>query len=51
MLDKVLLRVGIIGSVETALCCFTPLLVILLGAVVLAALVGWLDYLLLPACQ
>jgi mercuric ion transport protein len=44
-----LLTVGIAGSVVSALCCFTPILVILLGAVGLSALVGWLDYVLLPA--
>ena len=33
----------------TALCCFTPLLVALLGVVGLSAVVGKLDYVLLPA--
>ncbi len=32
-----------------AICCFTPALVFILGAVGLSALVGWLDYALLPA--
>lgn len=32
-----------------ALCCFTPILVILLGVVGLSALTGYLDYVLLPA--
>jgi mercuric ion transport protein len=44
-----LLRVGIIGSAIAALCCFTPVLVVLLGAVGLSAAVGYLDYVLLPA--
>ncbi|HXJ07993.1 MAG TPA: mercury resistance system transport protein MerF [Burkholderiales bacterium] len=44
-----LLGVGIIGSVIAALCCFTPVLVLLLGAVGLASLTGDLDYVLLPA--
>ena len=44
-----LLRIGIIGTVLAALCCFTPILVVLLGAVGLAALTGYLDYVLLPA--
>lgn len=44
-----LLRVGIIGSAVAALCCFTPLLVVLLGAVGVSAVVGYLDYVLLPA--
>ena len=46
---KTLLRVSVIGTVLVALCCFTPLLVILLGTVGLAALTGYLDYVLLPA--
>ena len=44
-----LLRVGIVGSAVAALCCFTPLLVVLLGAVGLSAVVGYLDYVLLPS--
>lgn len=44
-----LLKVGLIGTAITALCCFTPILVILLGAVGLSALLGTLDYVLLPA--
>jgi mercuric ion transport protein len=48
MTDSKLLRVGIIGSVIAALCCFTPVLVVLLGAIGLSALVGVLDYVLLP---
>ena len=44
-----LLKVGIIGSVIAAVCCFTPILVVLLGLVGASALVGYLDYVLLPA--
>tara|TARA_R100000654_G_scaffold15018_2_gene32110 strand:+ start:234 stop:470 length:237 start_codon:yes stop_codon:yes gene_type:complete len=44
-----LLKVGLIGTVIAALCCFTPVLVILFGAVGLSAMLGWLDYVLLPA--
>jgi hypothetical protein len=44
-----LLRVGIVGSVVVALCCATPILVILFGAVGLGWLSGYLDYVLLPA--
>lgn len=47
--DRKLLRIGIVGTVVAALCCFTPLLVILLGALGLSAAVGWLDLVLLPA--
>lgn len=46
---KTLLRVSIIGTALVALCCFTPVLVILLGVVGLSALTGYLDYVLLPA--
>lgn len=46
---KTLLRVSVIGTGLVALCCFTPILVILLGTVGLAALTGYLDYVLLPA--
>jgi mercuric ion transport protein len=44
-----LLKTGIIGSVIAALCCFTPILVVLLGAVGLSSIVGYLDFVLLPA--
>ena len=46
---KTLMRVGVIGTVLAALCCFTPILVILFGVVGLSALTGYLDYVLLPA--
>lgn len=49
MTNTSLLRTGVIGSVIAALCCFTPILVVLLGAVGLSAALGWLDYVLLPA--
>lgn len=44
-----MLKTGIIGTVVAALCCFTPILVILFGAVGLGAVVGYLDIVLLPA--
>jgi heme O synthase-like polyprenyltransferase len=44
-----LLRVSVIGTVIVALCCFTPILVILLGVVGLSAITGYLDFVLLPA--
>ncbi len=43
------LKAGVTGTIIVALCCFTPVLVILFGAVGLAALVGYLDYVLFPA--
>jgi len=44
-----LLKVGALGTIVAAFCCFTPVLVVLLGAVGLSALTGYLDYILLPA--
>ena len=44
-----MLKAGVIGAVVAALCCFTPVLVIIFGAVGLVALVGYLDYVLFPA--
>lgn len=44
-----LLKLGVIGSVVSALCCFTPVLVWLLAGLGLASLVGALDVVLFPA--
>ena len=49
MNNGTLLGTGIIGAALAALCCLTPVLVILLGVVGLSAWVGCLDYVLLPA--
>jgi len=49
MKTSTLLKTGIIGSAIAALCCFTPVLVVLFGAVGLAAWIGYLDYVLMPA--
>tara|TARA_B100000949_G_C14262675_1_gene443560 strand:- start:524 stop:742 length:219 start_codon:yes stop_codon:yes gene_type:complete len=46
---RTLLRLGIVGTIIVALCCFTPVLVILVAAVGLSALTGYLDYVLIPA--
>lgn len=46
---KTLLRTGIIGTAITAICCFTPVLVIVFASVGLSALVAWLDFVLFPA--
>jgi mercuric ion transport protein len=43
-----LLRIGIIGTLVTAICCFTPVLVVALGALGLSAWLGWLDVVLFP---
>ena len=49
MNDQTLIKPGIIGAVIAGVCCATPVLVILLGAVGLSALTGYLDYVLLSA--
>lgn len=49
MNDKSVLKVGVVGTVVAALCCFTPILVFLFGFVGLSAVVGYLDVVLLPA--
>ncbi len=47
--NKKLLSTGIGGTVIAALCCFTPLLVVLFGVVGVSAWLGWIDYVLFPA--
>ena len=49
MNDRKILGIGITGTIIAAVCCFTPVFVILLGAIGLSAWLGWLDYVLLPA--
>jgi len=44
-----LLCTGAGGTIIAAICCFTPFLVVLLGALGLSAWLGWLDYVLFPA--
>jgi mercuric ion transport protein len=41
-------KAGIWGAVITAICCFTPILVIGLGVLGLAAFTPYLDYVLFP---
>jgi mercuric ion transport protein len=41
-------KAGIWGSVIAAICCFTPVLVIGLGLIGLAAFTPYLDYVLFP---
>lgn len=47
--DHKLLCTAVGGSALVALCCFTPVLVVLFGAIGLSWAVGYLDYVLLPA--
>lgn len=49
MTPKNSLIASLIGTTVVAICCFTPILVVILGAVGLSAWVGALDYVLLPA--
>jgi len=49
MKKSTLLKTGIAGTALAALCCFTPVLVILFGAIGLSAWVGHLDAVLMPA--
>lgn len=48
MQSNKLFRFGVIGTVIAALCCFTPILVVLLTTVGLSWAAGYLDYVLLP---
>lgn len=48
MNNRNMLRTGIVGAVVTALCCFTPILVIAFGAFGVSAWLGWADYVLFP---
>ena len=43
-----MLKTGLIGTAVTGICCFTPLLPVLLGALGLAAWLAWADFVLLP---
>ena len=43
-----LAKFGLIGSIVTAICCFTPLLVWGFAAIGLTGLIAYLDMVLLP---
>jgi len=49
MKPQSLLRTGLVGSAVVGVCCFTPLLVVILAGAGLSAAIGWLDWILLPA--
>ena len=49
MRDRTLITTGIVGSALAAICCATPLLAILLGAVGLTAWIAKADYMVIPA--
>ena len=48
MTENTMLKTGIIGTLIAAVCCFSPVLVILFGFAGLSAFVGGLDYALFP---
>ncbi len=48
MKDRLLVT-GVVGTLVAAVCCFTPLLAVLLSAVGVSAVIGWLDWVLIPA--
>lgn len=49
MKQQTLLKTGIIGSLIAAICCVTPVLVVFMGAMGVAAFIGYLDYVLMSA--
>lgn len=48
MKDNSLLRTGITGTALAAVCCFTPLLVVVFAFAGASAWLGWIDYALFP---
>jgi mercuric ion transport protein len=51
MKNTSLLKVGLVETIIFALCCFTPILVVFLGAEGFSSLLGVLDYFLLPILE
>jgi mercuric ion transport protein len=49
MKPKAAFWASVSGTVIVSLCCFTPVLAVTLSAIGLAAVIGYLDYILLPA--
>lgn len=47
--SKKRMHAAIGGTIIVALCCFTPILVLIFGAIGLSAFSPYLDYVLLPA--
>jgi hypothetical protein len=45
---RAMVRVGVVGVLLTVLCCFTPVGLLLLGAVGVGAAIGYLDEILWP---
>ena len=49
MASHSLLKIGVTGTIISAVCCFTPALVVILGGIGMSAVVGYLDLVLFPA--
>lgn len=49
MKSGTILKTGLAGSALAGICCFTPVLVLLLGALGMTAALAWLDFVVLPA--
>jgi mercuric ion transport protein len=49
MSDRSLITTGVVGGVIAAICCATPLLAVVFGAVGLTAWLAKADYVLFPA--
>jgi len=49
MTPKQSLIASLTGTIVVALCCFTPILVVILTAIGLGAIISYLDHILLPA--
>jgi len=47
--NKKLFKIGIVGTIVTAICCFTPLLVVIFSTLGISSLIGLTDFVLLPA--
>ena len=49
MSDRTLITTGLVGGLIAAICCATPLLAVVFGAVGLTAWLANADYVLIPA--
>ena len=49
MRDRALITTGVVGAVIAAVCCATPLLAVLFGAIGLTAWLTKADYVVIPA--
>ncbi len=49
MTPKVSFWASVSGTITVALCCFTPILAVTLTTIGLGSVIGYLDYILLPA--